>query len=650
MSSRTTLLCLFFSLSVSFSLQSSTLSYSSTVPQHSLVSVDGSQHTYLTAREKSSLNFPTPLLAYPTTLSTIPYSTSSPVITLSPTALPKASDNNDPTRLHPRQEIWREQVTSHSTIQACQPIHLSAGTIVVGSTTIKISEMADGTPSIQFQPLCINGRPVLGTVPRLPDNLAFKDSIVSDHSQAWTNWVATTEGKFQTSIVPIMYSMAASAVTCWVLTLVVLGFQHKRTLLYKLALLCSSIYLLIIMIKSSTILATQYRHGYLDSMELRHTLRSNRNINILNLTFNTLLYFGQVQTAMYLFSRQMEKRIVFWLGGSLTIIAQTIWGISVLHPVLSLNSLPAFSYLFQIALSILYLCCAAYFAITNHVYTLHPSLLLVTLLALLAASSTMILFIVDLANIWVMEWADSLSWITTVFSIVMVREWADRVYTMQRQYEKTSVLGRQLFEDEVVESFSKNDPLLATSTHDDFNVFTFNHNHDANRINANNSHNDKFISKQSNATQTISRSPAELSGTTATPATSTETQSPTRARTTPGIKMHHAVLDLNFDNTAEDRARSARHLFQKITYPIIYFSDLVINIGLSVSRPLSSVSNPLTPVDQSNTVAANAAAADNSAINSGNLESTATEQQFITDGKDEELQPLEKFYYPQRKK
>ena len=123
------------------------------------------------------------------------------------------------------------------------------------------------------------------------------------------------------------------------------------------------------------------------------------------------------------------------------------------------KSLPAFSYLFQIALSVMYLCCAVFFAITAHLYALHPSLLLEALLALLAASSTIILFIVDLANIWAIEWADSLSWITTVFSIVMMREWADRVYTMQRRHEKTGVLGRQLFEDEVVKSFfSQKDP------------------------------------------------------------------------------------------------------------------------------------------------------------------------------------------------
>lgn len=157
----------------------------------------------------------------------------------------------------------------------------------------------------------------------------------------------------------------------------------------------------------------------------------------------------------------------------------------------------------------MYLCCAVFFAITAHLYALHPSLLLVTLLALLAASSTIILFIVDLANIWVIEWADSLSWITTVFSIVMVREWADRVYTMQRRHEKTGVLGRQLFEDEVVKSFfSQKDPSLASSNNGDPSISTSSQNIDAPKQNP---YKGKDILRQTSTVRTTSRSPAELS-------------------------------------------------------------------------------------------------------------------------------------------
>lgn len=616
-------------------------------PQPTPVFVDGDHGIYPSASPltQPSLKFSTPLLAYPTTFHTVPYSTSASATTPVPAASAGNFNDNIAITLSPREEIWREPVTTHTTIQACQPIFLKAGTIVVASTTIKVPERADGQPPIQFQPFCINGRPVLGTVPRLPDQLARKDSIVSDHSQAWENWVATSEGKFATSIIPVMYSLAASAVTCWILTLVVLGFRYKRTLLYKLALMCSSVYLLVIMIRSTSIVREQFHHGYLDSMELRHILRTSKKINILNLTFNTILYLGQVQTAMYLFSRQMEKRLVLWIGCSLTIIAQTIWGVSVLHPALSLNSLPAFSYLFQIALSVMYLCCAVFFAITAHLYALHPSLLLVTLLALLAASSTIILFIVDLANIWVIEWADSLSWITTVFSIVMVREWADRVYTMQRRHEKTGVLGRQLFEDEVVKSFfSQKDPSLASSNNGDPSISTSSQNIDAPKQNP---YKGKDILRQTSTVRTTSRSPAELSGTTATTTASSHTRISPSARTMPGVKMHHAVLDLNFDNTAEDGAGPARYLYHKITHSLIYFSDLVINIGLSVSRPLSSVSNPSTPIAHNPIAAPDSG--DDTISSNRTTNSGSTRHESMTSEAAEESQPLEKFYYPQRR-
>lgn len=456
------------------------------------------------------------------------YSTPSP--TLPPDSTATTPNILTPAALHPRQAIWREPVSTYSTIAACQPFTLPAGTFVVGSTTILLA--ATGEPAV-FTPNCYNGRPLL-----------FASSpgghpVIGEREAKWEDWIRHGDAGFNTSIVPIAYSIAGSAVTCWVITLAVLGFQRKRSLLYKLSLLCSSIFLLVILITSTNILNDQFYSGFLDSTQLRHDLRTSRKLNILNLTFNTVLYIAQVQTAVYLFSRQKEKRIVLWIGGSLTIIAQTIWGVSVLHPTISLNSLPAFSYLFQIALGVLYLCCVFYFAITNHRITLHHSMLIMTLLAILAVSATIILFIVDLASFWFIEWADSLAWITTVFSIVTVREWADRIYILQRKKQKAGVLGRPVYED----------------------VYT------------------KGVPRDTEANVVHESEPESDTESDSSSSTSQHTSNPSHT-------LHRrTVIDF------KDEPLPARY-FHKATYPIIYVSDWILNFGLAISRPLSSVSKP----------------------------------------------------------
>lgn len=481
-----------------------------------------------------------------------------------------------------RQGIWRKPLTSYTGNEACQPITLSPGSLIVGSTTYILP--AQQTDLAVFQPLCINGRPVLGTVP-----IPTSNNIVASHDEAWQAWISN-DGKFEGSVVPLMYSIASSSAVCWLLTLVVLGFQHRRTLLYKLSLICSSIYLLVILIYSVDTLADQFASGYLDSIELRQSLGNNTHINALNLSFNLILYLGQVQTAMYLFGRQKDKRMIFWLGGSLTIIAQTIWGVSVFHAAVSQTFLPTLAYLFQISMSVLYVCCVLYFAITNHSIALHHSIVLLSFLSITAASSTIILFVVDLANVWVIEWADSISWVTTLLSIVTVREWADRVYCLQRHYEKNGVLGRQLFEDHEMKT----------------------------------SHDSQHLKENPKEPPPSSSSPSNSFGTRDHPGSDTsqstrvqheDSQSPGR-RGGPHISnanVTHAIIDSPFDSY-DDKSHFLRY-FHKATYPVVYVSDLIINIGLSVSRPLSLNSNASKKSKSNGLVGGNILAATHSAVN-----------------------------------
>lgn len=512
-------------------------------------------------------------------------------------AIPAATAVPTVKPLQKRQGIWREPYTTSYDTPGCRPITLAPGTFYFGDTTVVIPRPAatETAAPIVFHPLCLKGRPALGLV---ANNGSEVPSVVPNAMAEWKDWISDG-GSFVKSVVPLLYSIAASFAVCWLLLLIVMGFQTHRSVLYRLSLLCCSIYLLVVLINFTKIFNDQFHRGYLDALEARHIVKSKHKLHILNLAFNTLIYFAQVQVAMSLFNRQKEKRMVLWLGGSLTIVAQTIYGVSVFHPASVLTSLSTFAYLFQIALGVLYTCCVFYYAITNRQssFMRDPSMFLLTVLALLAAMSPIILFIVDLANVWIFEWSDALSWVMSMLAIVTVREWADRVYTAEKIREKNGVLGRQIFEDETgPAAIHRTAKPRRPSTDEDDN------NDDALANNGRPWDEESELTGSTYNQHTTTSSAAQRSH---MPSRSFQQTPQPRHTSFNGLRpLHdhnispgssprpiitHAVIDSPLD-PYEDKSVLVQYM-RKIVNPIIFVSDIVINFGMSVSRPLSSGSN-----------------------------------------------------------
>lgn len=575
----------------------------------------------------------------PTTLTISYVSSSTPSELTRPLPTP-------PPKLEIRQNTWRESYQSSYDLEGCRPVVLQPGTFFIGATTIVVPPEASTLPV--FQPQCINGRPAVGSVP-IPDS---RPGVVEKQSDTWKDWL-DDGGQFAGSAVPLMYSIGASSATCWLLALIVLGFQRKRPLIYKVSLICSSIYLLIVLILVTDTFKDQFENGYLDAIEIRHALRSNTNLNAVNLAFNTLVYLAQVQTAMSLFNRQKEKRMVLWLGGSLTIISQTIWGISIFHPASVLNSLPALAYLFQIALGVLYTCCVVYYVITNRQSTLQPTMLLLTFLAVMAAASPIIFFIVDLANVWIIEWTDAIGWATSMLSIVTVYEWADRVYRSQRHHEKNGVLGKQVFEDEM------DTPLngIPKSHHNDS---TQNFKPKFNPPPSTGSSPSISSGEAHTSTSPQQEFGSNLSGSTyGVQQQSSQEQSSlphSQQVTVPLANITHAVIDSPFDIYA-DKSVLVKYL-HKAVGPIVYISDAIINFGMSVSPPLTSSSLPTSPLPPD---AAEPIITTNSHLSNNSSNILTPQETRITSHETSAIQfsslpsqgsqnlPLQKFFYPQKK-
>lgn len=332
----------------------------------------------------------------------------------------------------PEQGIWRRPYTASTySLPYCSPVTIPPGTFVLhGGTTVTVKHPSTAV----FYPRCINGRPALmsGKLTK-----SFSESIIKDRTQEWMKWISQSGGRFATSVIPLIYALSASAIFCWFITLLIMAFQfNRRSGLYKIALLCCSTYLSMMIFQFSITLRKQYVHGYIDAVEARYIVRVKPKAHAINLAFSTILYMAQVQIAMSLFARQKEKRMVLWLGGALIIVGQSIYGISVFNE--DTSTLQTFAYLFQISLGILYTCCV----INKGRWTFD------TLIAVLAASSPIVIFVVDLANVWIFEWTDALAWVAYALAIVVVKEWDERVDGQERRREMNGVLGKQFFEED----------------------------------------------------------------------------------------------------------------------------------------------------------------------------------------------------------
>lgn len=65
-----------------------------------------------------------------------------------------------------------------------------------------------------------------------------------------------------------------------------------------------------------------------------------------------------------------------------------------------------------------------------------PSVIGFTVFAISMPAVSLVLFIVDLANVWVMEWSDAVSWVASVLAIISVWEWFVRIDQLERIKKK----------------------------------------------------------------------------------------------------------------------------------------------------------------------------------------------------------------------
>ena len=295
---------------------------------------------------------------------------------------------------------------------------------------------------------------------------------------------------FYTSLSPQIYAIAAATVVSYMLVIMLFitprtyfiggagggsGFLGRRGLisggsggasvvgvggrpwLQKAATLTVAISLTIATANTFNVAEQQYDSGFQDATILTELVVGGLEIRVIRVISDTFLWLAQVQTLIRLFPRHKEKVVIKWIGFAL-IILDTVF--SILNNFVSghgramprrfVDAIPALSYLFQLALSLLYAAWVIYYSLEKRRFAFfHPKMRNICLVAILSLAAVLIpvtFFVLDISKPDVARWGDYVRWVGAAAASVVVWEWVERIEALERDERKEGILGREIFD------------------------------------------------------------------------------------------------------------------------------------------------------------------------------------------------------------
>jgi hypothetical protein len=345
----------------------------------------------------------------------------------------------------------------------CTPFTLPSN----GVLTIAPSNVITLTSNAVFKPECTGSTNVIIANTNSPSSLTgFRDP-------------------FYASTIPQCYALAAATVIAYMLVIMLLitprSFLHEgavvlgrrgftngpsgsdagigiggRPWLQKVAALTVAISLTIATADTFTIAGKQYDAGIMDAMKVQQAVEDGTELKVIRLISDTFLWLAQAQTLIRLFPRQREKIIIKWTAFAL-ISLETLFSTlnnfvynGETRPRSFVDAIPALSYLFQLALSLLYCAWVMYYSIMKKRFAFyHPqmrNICLVALLSLLSVIVPVVFFVLDISSPNLATWGDYVRWVGAAAASVVVWEWVERIEALERDDKKDGVLGREVFD------------------------------------------------------------------------------------------------------------------------------------------------------------------------------------------------------------
>ncbi|KAJ5246650.1 hypothetical protein N7468_001633 [Penicillium chermesinum] len=379
----------------------------------------------------------------------------------------------DATRVRPRQ-IWADPTTTttHTYLPGCTPILLSSDGVIHVNQSFSLT---------------------------LAENAVFEPTCTGDPSDyTHTSAVLDTRDPFYSSVTPQLYAIGCCTVVSYILVIILLitprtfyvggpgggaNFLSRhgmisssysgnssvvgvggRPWLQKVAAIGVAISLTIATADSFKVAKNQYEYGFSDAEALSQQVIDGREIRIVRIISQTFLWLAQVQTLIRLFPRHKEKVMIKWAGFALVVldtlfsILENFWYQSTsTRPRSYDDAVSALSYLFELALNLLYAAWVIFYSISKHRYAFfHPkmrNICFVALLSLVAILIPVVFFVMDIARPEIAGWGTYIRWVGSAAASVVVWEWVERIEALERDETKDGILGREIFDgDEMLDN------------------------------------------------------------------------------------------------------------------------------------------------------------------------------------------------------
>ena len=233
----------------------------------------------------------------------------------------------------------------------------------------------------------------------------------------------------------------------------------SRPWLQKVAAFTVAVSLTIATADTFKSLERQYTMGYMDATAMREDVMGSLEIRITRVISDIFLWLAQVQTLIRLFPRHKEKVIIKWIGFALIVCDSTFSCLNSFYANTTLGStkprhfvdaIPALSYLFELALGLLYAAWVIYYSMTKRRYAFYhvkmKSITLIALLSFVAVLTPVVFFVTDVSNSDVAGWGDYFRWVGAAAASVIVWEWVERIEAIECDDKKDGILGREIFD------------------------------------------------------------------------------------------------------------------------------------------------------------------------------------------------------------
>lgn len=323
----------------------------------------------------------------------------------------------------------------------------------------------------------------------LSSNVIFQPECTGKANQG-VSQVDNLREPFYASTIPQVYVVAAATVIAWILMVMLIitprtsffggsgaspNFRSghgiiggatgggngltgvgSRPWVQKVATLTVAVSLTIATADTFKVAQHQYNVGFMNANALRDQVLGSLEIRITRVISDVFLWLAQVQTLIRLFPRHKEKVLIKWIGFALIVFDSTFSCLnsflveSKVQPRQFADAIPAVSYLFELALGLLYASWVIYYAATKRRYAFyHPkmrNICLIALISLVAVLTPVVFFVTDVSNQDVASWGDYFRWVGAAAASVVVWEWVERIEALERDEKKDGILGREIFD------------------------------------------------------------------------------------------------------------------------------------------------------------------------------------------------------------